>query len=155
MDLVPDRVVAQSIVEGEADVVREGLVGGVPPRREVRLDGAEIHGTPDDGVVVVQPEPLDVHRLVEPDAIPLLPKLGEDLRAPIQHRLPQPWRRPRVTRLLLLVVVLPRVDVGEEGADAAELAGEPRAYLPGLPTGQRRRADYNAPRRRGLRRGRG
>lgn len=139
MDLVPDRVVTQSIVEGEPDVVSEGLVGGVPPSREVGLDGAEIHGIPDDGVVVVQLEPLDVHRPVEPNAIPLLPKLGEDLGAPAPHRLPQLRRRLRVA--LRLPLVLPRVDVGEEGADAAELAGEPRADLPSLPTGKGRRAD--------------
>lgn len=148
MDLVPDRVVPQRIVEGEPDVVGECLVRVVPPSGEVLLDGAEIHGVPDDGVVVVQLEPLDVHGLVEPHAVPLLPNLGQYLRAPLPHRRLQLRRQLLATRPS---AVLPRVDAGEEGADPAELAGEPRAQLQRLPAGQRRGADGHVARRRGLR----
>lgn len=117
MDLVPDRVVPQRIVEGEPDVVGECLVRVVPPSGEVLLDGAEIHGVPDDGVVVVQLEPLDVHGLVEPHAVPLLPNLGQYLRAPLPHRRLQ-LRRRRARNAVGRVwagPVAPRVRVGGFG----------------------------------------
>lgn len=154
------RIVPQRVAEGEADIGGECLMRGVPPEGEVLLDGAEIHGVPDDGVVVVQLQPLDVHRRVEPHADLLLPQPRQDLRAPLPHRrlegrgrrhvppLPRRLRRPPPPRL-------PPVDVGEEGADPAELAGEPRAEHLGLPAGQLGGADRHVARRGGIRHGRG
>lgn len=154
MHVVVGRVIPQRVVEGEPDVVGEGLVRGVPSRDEVLLDGAEIHGAPDDSAVVVQLEALDVDGGVEPHAVLRLAQPHQDLPAPLPHRLHQRGRRGRRPRVGLrgggtaaaLLAVLPRVDAGEERADAAELAGEPRAELPRLGRGHFRRPELDVPR---------
>ena len=158
--VVVGRVVPQRVVEGEPDVASERLVGRVPAGGEVLLDGAEIHGAPYDGAVVVQLEALHVDGGVEPHALLRSPQPHQDVRAPLPHRLHQRRRRGRAApdgglrRVLVLglrapapaLPVLPRVDAGEESADAAELAGEPRAEKAGLGGGHFRRPELHVPR---------
>jgi hypothetical protein len=127
-------------------------VGRVSRAGEVLLDGPEIHGVPDDVAVVVQLEALDVHRSFEPVTGPLPAEPRQDLPATLQHRRPQ--RRGRAARVRSHPPprpALPGVDAGEQGADAAQLAGEPRLGLPGLEPAHPRRPYRHASQRRGLR----
>ena len=59
------RIVAVAVVEHEPKVRQALLRVGVVEGLEALLDGAHVHGLPDDGVVVVEVQPDRVHRRLE------------------------------------------------------------------------------------------
>lgn len=67
------RVVGVAVLEDEPDVVGELLGLGVLPVVHLGLDGAQVHGLFDDGVIVVQPQGLGVHGLVKRPGVGLVP----------------------------------------------------------------------------------
>jgi len=144
---VADGVVPQRVGEGEADVGREVVVRGVPPGGEALLDGAEIHGALDDGVVVVEAEALHLDGRVEPHAPLVLAQPGEDLAAPLPHRPAELLLRGR-RRQRWRALLLPGVDAGEEGADLAQLPREAVPERAGLALAEGGRAERHVADRR-------